>query len=502
MILKFGKQFRTEILALIGTIALFFGTRIYHLQARFWPMFVDEAIYAYWAQLGKFEPNMRLVSLSDGKPPLFVWLTTILMQWVGNPLMAGRIVSVIAGAATLAGLYFLTKELFKNNFTAILAALLYVVFPFALFQNRWALFESLVGAFFVWGIYFSVMLARYLRTESAFILGLVLGGGLLTKTTGLVNILLMPTAFLFLQESKKQGSYMNFLRWSFLSILAILLALLYFSVLNLSPQFSFISQKNDLFVYNIHEIFALKPLTTLFTNVSSFSQWLVILFTWPWVILLALTFFIQDRRREILFFWLWFVIPFFGLVILGQLVYPRYLSSISLPLLPLVALALTRIWQNFKRSWKTYAVFVLSFAFVVFSDYKILTDLPRAPLPEPSLFQHVNGWPAGGGVFEIINYLQKESLKGQIYVYTEGIYGSLPTTAMNIYFRDNANVHHDGITLTDKFPSEILKPLLAGYPVYLIINQAQKPPPWPLILVSEHRKGIGNWFIRLYRVKS
>lgn len=488
-----------EVAALIVVGGLFVSTRLFHIQARYLPIFVDEAIYVWWAQLGKFEPAMRLVSLSDGKQPLFVWLTSLTMQWVGNPLIAGRLVSVLAGAATLIGLYLLSQELFKNRWTGVVAGLLYTAFPLALVLNRFALYESLVGAIFILGLYVSVVLTRNLRTESAFILALVLGAGLLTKTSGFMSVYLLPVCLLLFDFTKKL-IVPRLVRWAWLSFVSVGLALVYYAVLLLSPQLSLLSEKNSLFLYGVSDVLRLNLFQVATGNLIKFGSWLAAYFTWPWIILLALSFYWKVHRRETLFLWLCFLLPFLVLAVLGKLVYPRYLFFLCLPLLPVAAETLRQVFQKIPQP-KVAAIFMAATLFLVgFSDYKILTDFARSPIPEIDLFQYVNGWPAGGGIRETVNFLQKESEKSIIYVYSEGIYGSLPTTAINIYFRDNANVKHQGIAeLTQSMPGEIILAAERS-PVYVILNETQEPPPWPMDLVVSYQKGIGKWYLRLYRI--
>jgi len=489
-----------EIVAVLAILALFFLTRLFHIQGKYLPIFVDEATYVHWAQMGAFDASQRLISLTDGLEPMFVWLTTAFMTLPLGPLIAGRLVSVFSGALTLLGLYFLARELFQNRWTGILSALLYTAFPFALILNRMAIYVSLSGAFFVWSIYLSVVLTRYLKTESAFMLALTLGGGLLTKLSGFLSIYLLPLSLILFKFDKKQNTH-RLVRLAWLSLLAIILAMLYYSVLLLSPQFSFLKDKSNRFLYSWPEVFRFDMLPVVVSNLLKSFNWLIIYFSWPWVILAISSFFTKSRRREILFLWLWFLIPFVALVVLGRSIYPRYLFFLSLPLLPIIAEMLMQSLERIQKLTAAVALMVLIFAFVSFSDYKILTDFARAPIPELDLYQYVNGWPAGGGVREIVDFLEKESKKGIIYVYSDGIYGSLPTTVIDLYFRDNANIKHQGVELTAQIPDSVIVSSLSA-PTYLIVNQAQKPPSWPIELIAQYQKGVGNWYIRLYRFKA
>src|SRR6266480_1947423 len=92
----------------LGIFTLFFFTRFYNLLGL--PIFTDEAIYVRWAQIAKNDATWRFISLTDGKQPMFVWIAMVLMKFIHDPLLAGRLVSVIAGFLSLVGVFFLTNE--------------------------------------------------------------------------------------------------------------------------------------------------------------------------------------------------------------------------------------------------------------------------------------------------------------------------------------------------------------------------------------------------------
>src|SRR3989344_8618668 len=109
---------------------IYFASRLYGIMDL--PMFTDESIYARWIKIARYDAKERFISLEDGKQPSFVWASMIVMRFVGEePLLAGRLVSVFAGFATLIGMFFLTRELFRSNLAGVLASFLYLIFPMA-----------------------------------------------------------------------------------------------------------------------------------------------------------------------------------------------------------------------------------------------------------------------------------------------------------------------------------------------------------------------------------
>ena len=182
LVKNFVLKYKFEILISAILISLYFLTRFYRIMSL--PIFTDEAIYVRWSQIARQDASWRFISLTDGKQPMFVWIAMNLMRFVGDPLLASRFVSVFAGFFSMIGLFLLGREIFKNRFIGFISSMLYLVFPFALVYDRMALYDSLVGMFAVWSLYFEIILVRKLKPDMSFVLGMILGGGILTKTSG------------------------------------------------------------------------------------------------------------------------------------------------------------------------------------------------------------------------------------------------------------------------------------------------------------------------------
>src|SRR3989304_2252128 len=84
---NFLKKWGKTILIGMGILALALGLRLASLT--YVPVFVDEAIYIRWSQVMRAEPTLRFMPLSDGKQPLFMWLTIPFLKLFDNPLVAG-----------------------------------------------------------------------------------------------------------------------------------------------------------------------------------------------------------------------------------------------------------------------------------------------------------------------------------------------------------------------------------------------------------------------------
>lgn len=470
------------------------------------PIFTDEAIYVRWAQIANNDANWRFISLTDGKQPLFVWVAMIFMRFVEDPLLAGKLVSVLAGLFSVVGLFFLGKELFRDRWVGILSSIVYVLFPMALVYDRMALYESLVGAFTVWSLYLTVVLIRKIQLDTALILGLTIGGGVLTKTSAFFNIYLLPMSLL-LFDFKHKGIYPKIFKWAGLAVLSTIIAYGMYSILRLSPFFHIIEEKNALFVYPFAEWIE-HPFRFWYGNIRGLWDWLWRYMTVAGIFLIALSFVI-DRKffKEKIFLILWFLIPFLALALFGRTLYPRFIFLMTLPLLPLLGFSLFRLKEVVKNKIILYLLFASLLFLPIKSDYFILTNFSKAPIPRSDLDQYVNDWTSGAGVKEIVEFLEKEAKDKKIFIGTEGTFGLMPYV-LEIYLIDNKNITISGFwPIEESLPKEVDE-ARSKIPTYFLFYQPCTPcknigePPvsWPATLVSSYRRGIGSKYLSLYRI--
>lgn len=492
---------RKEILIFFFLTLLFFFSRLYKIETL--PLFTDEAIYVRWSQIARFDPAWRFISLTDGKQPSFVWIAMNVMRFVEDPLLASRLVSVGAGFFSLIGIFFLAKEIFKNKWIGLIASSLYLIYPMALVYDRMALYDSLVFMFAVWSLYFEILLVRYIRLDLSLILGFVLGGAILTKTNAFFFIYLLPFTFLLFDFKKRLNKFLKLIG---LGLLSVFLAHLYYAVLRLSPLFHIVKQKDSVFVYTIREWLD-HPFRFFIGNLAGQIDWLLKYMTIPVIILLFIAFFLSLNKfyKEKFVLLVWFFAPFLALALFGKTLYPRFIFFMTMPLLLLTAFSIYYILQKIKPVYLKAIMAIFVFGLMVRSDYFIINNFPKAPIPYSDLEQYINNWPAGGGVKEIINFLDKEAQKGKIYVASEGTFGSLPTYAVEIYLGDNKNVEKRGMwPLPPEIPADLAK-MAEKKPVYFIFNNTaidERVPQkdWPMQLVGKYQKGIGNSYMSIYRI--
>jgi len=178
----------------VGIVLVFFLLRLFHLTIL--PIFADEAIYIRWSQVMRAEPTLRFLPLSDGKQPLFMWLTIPFLKIFSDSLFAGRFLSVLAGFGSLIGLFFVSWSLFKNKWVSLLSCFLYSLVPFFVFFDRLALVDSMLMMFGIWLAFLFLWLVRSVRLDLSLISGLVLAGALITKSPAVFFALLFPSGLL------------------------------------------------------------------------------------------------------------------------------------------------------------------------------------------------------------------------------------------------------------------------------------------------------------------
>ncbi len=488
----------------LAILVLYFVTRLFNLTAL--PIFTDEAIYIRWSQIGSQDANWRFISLTDGKQPLFTWIMMVTLRLFHDPLVAGRMVSVGAGVITLTGLVVLSYELFHSKRISFLTALLYVLSPFSTMYDRLAIYDSLSAGLAVWNLYLAVLLVRKIRLDIALLFGLMLGAGMLNKTSGFIAIYLLPFSLLlfnFRQPMwrKKLG------QWGGLALVAFILSQIVYGVLRLSPFFHMIAQKDFVFVHPFKNWYFLYPF--FIGNLHGLFDWLTGYLTWPIFLLAVGSIFVvlkfekikRDRMLISFLLLIYCFLPIAGLAYFGKVLYPRFILFMAMPLLILGAYSFDTIFEKLRK--KSYVFVVTAFVFLpsMWVGYFIITNPTYAPIPYSDRGQLIDDWPAGYGAKESIEFLTKEATKGKIAVYTEGTFGLFPY-AIEIYLVQNPNVFIKGIwPLPTDIPIEITDSANQK-PTYFILNQTQViPRGWPLELIAEYQKGTNTSVkLRLFRV--
>ena len=212
------KRHKKLIVGIVTLSVLYFLSRVINLTVL--PIFTDEAIYVRWAQIAKQDSSWRFISLTDGKQPMLIWGGMVLLRFISDPLAAVRMVSVLCGFFSMIGIGLAARELFRSTKIGIFSSILYLVYPFTVMYDRMALMDSMVAMFSIWSLYLSVLLVKKPRLDTALLFGMVLGGGVLTKTSGFLNIYLLPATLLLFDWQKRDRTARLF-TWLIFAMLEI-----------------------------------------------------------------------------------------------------------------------------------------------------------------------------------------------------------------------------------------------------------------------------------------
>lgn len=146
---------RHWLLIIILIIASFL--RLYNLTELPPGLYPDEAMNGNNAQEALDTGNFKVFYPENfGREGLFINIQALFINKFGHQPWALRLPSMLFGILTILGLYFLTKELFKNKNLALLAAFLLTTSFWHINFSRIG-FRAIMAPFFLtWGIYFLI----------------------------------------------------------------------------------------------------------------------------------------------------------------------------------------------------------------------------------------------------------------------------------------------------------------------------------------------------------
>ncbi|OGE43694.1 hypothetical protein A3B45_03330 [Candidatus Daviesbacteria bacterium RIFCSPLOWO2_01_FULL_39_12] len=480
--MKIISQYKLEILAFFLLIVLYFLLRVPNLTLQ--PIFADEAIYIRWAQVMRAESTLRFLPLFDGKTPLFMWSMMPVLKFIEDPLFAGRFLSVVSGFMSLVGVIVLGWKVFGKK-VALWAGFLYVITPYIVFFDRMALVDSMLAAFTVWAIYFAIWLSQTVRLDLSMILGFILGGGILTKTPGMINLLLVPVSFLAFRDggarfAKRENRGHKLVKLMIFWAVAIGIALVAYNLLRLGPNFHQLSARNADYVFSPLELIG-RPLDPFIPHLRDISDWFPKLLSWPVLLIggIGVIRVIGERNRLGLVVLLWGLIPLLLEMAFLRPFTARYLLASIPPFLVIAGYGIEKIssikYQVSSKIVKMVVLVILLIPALNF-NYLLLTDPQKAPLPRAERIGYFEEWTAGYGFKEIAEYLVERKKQTNVVVGTEGYFGTLPD-GLQIYL-DKAGIPIIGSHATI---SAQLREALKDNEVYFVANRSR---------LMEHQSGL------------
>ncbi len=489
---EIGKWKKTFFVGL-GIMLLGFFLRVVLLDSL--PVFADEAIYIRWAQVMKSESTLRFLPMSDGKQPLFMWSVIPFLKFIVNPLIAGRMVSVLTGMGTLVGIFLVTLRLFKNKKTALVASLMYAISPFSVFFDRIGLVDSMLSMFGVWTMYFGILTSQTLRLDFAMITGFFLGGALLTKSPAMFFSLLLPTTWILVKWPKKRSEKsVKLIKLIFIFIPTYLIGYGMFNILRLGPNFHMLNARNLDYVFPISHLWE-NPMDPFLPHIDRALEWfwqlgpsvLIVFFVTSLVIGL------KNKSKEILVLFAWLMFPILVQSMYAKVFTTRYVFFT----LPAGIILSSYIFGKVKgkSSKKVLKVVLGVFVFhALWINYLMIRSTEKAPLPSIMRSGYLEEWTSGTGIKESADYIRGEYEKEpdkKIVVGTEGYFGTLPD-GLQMYLNDLPEITVIGVGLGLNFlPSQLVESRDFGNKTYLVVNKSRilaTPESMELKLVGEYKK--------------
>lgn len=437
---------RHEFIILAFVVVLFVVTRLINLKAV--PVQIDEIHIITWAQKG-FKAG-AVASLKFGKPPLYPMALTLFLRVFSDPVAAARMLSAASGAATLAGIILIGKEM-KDWRLGALAGLFWVICPYILWYERLGIVESMLVALMVWAVFFAVKAViseRYLYLLGT---GVFLGLAMWTKQNAAVMFLVIPFAFVTRGQGQDvRESLRQLLKFGVATGLSFLLAYGIYNLLRFSTYFDRLGRR---VYYHTRTTLIAGPFAKLPENLVHLFKIL-----WNYVIplLLILAFVgiiigLLRKWRPATFLALWFLVIWFAASAVSRtgtgsrywviLVPPLSLGAgYAVSELPgLVSGMIRKIRTKGIRLAVILVSLVLSAVFISAMMAPVVTnDINMVSSPEKSFFRdNLTRWAWGWGYFEAVDELKKKGGNGKVFVFVRDAYTKM---VMDAYFKDDPEV--------------------------------------------------------------
>jgi len=438
------------------------------------PVFSDEAIYIRWAQVAFREPEKyAFLSMLDGKPPLHVWSMIPFLQFIADPLLAGRLVSILAGLGTMFVLRELVKELGGAKRDQYVSMALVATSPFWFFHHRMALAEAELVLFFSLSLLFALRIVRRPRLLNQLLFALSFGAALWIKTTALFFIpvfALVPLLFVFENNKTSLSEILHIYigKKTLALIISGIAAGMLFFLLRLTPLFSSLFSRSADYTFTFTEILHGEWQYALFHSIPKVFSWLIWYMS-PFLLFAGL---LGKRRNLVLFVMaLLFSAP---LIFFGKVLSVRYFFPAAVPLTLMSVFGIKNLIEKQQKK----KLILLGFFYIVHVIFFIELSVfqPHAiPLTPEDTKQYLTEWSSGYGIPEARDYFVQQMKEKKIIVGTEGYFGTLP---------DGLQIYFDRHKLSNNI--EIIG---VGQPIHAIPERLLKASETTetYLLVNEHR---------------
>jgi 4-amino-4-deoxy-L-arabinose transferase-like glycosyltransferase len=405
------------------------------------------------------------VSLQDPKPPLHFWLLALFLPLSSDPVLAGRLLSVAAGAASVPLFFGLARAILRRlgtdapEWAALAGSVFFVCSPFFAFYQRMTLAESLFTLETLLVAWLSLRLVEASLDDTpgfgrAVGLGVAMGAAMLTRQDFSYALWALPPLMWCAFQARSQRNGRMFLVSFFTSGLVALLVWAPMLFAKIGPDW-----KTRIFHVGHYR----EPISVAQRgrNALEVFGWFATYMTPPVlaVAFLGLLWMIASKnRRAALLLGGWFALVAGPILLFASLFFPRYFLGGVLPLLILagwtageIAAALRN--KGVSTPWVAAALVFLLCLWPAREIARSWTDWKSQTLVPVDRWQYVTGWPAGAATEAAARFTAERARSRPILLLTPEISGN-PTDGLWVLLR-----HREGIALRGT-PESIDRPIL------------------------------------------
>jgi 4-amino-4-deoxy-L-arabinose transferase-like glycosyltransferase len=364
-----------------------------------------------------------------------------------------------------------------------------------------ALMDSGVNAAFIWMLFFSILLIREKRLDIALIFGL--GAGLASLSKSTVRLFFFTSFFapvLIWTRKSLNEKRIKFIKDSFnyymLFGLACFVAFAIYNVQRLSQFFHYVSGKNNTFIMTFEQFFdtPFKYLGQNLVNIPVFFSW-EMGFIIPLLGVAGFLYLYKQDKNLFTYFLIWFAVPYIVISFFAIVLFPRYVIYLGTIFLITATYYLSSIKV---KQLQTYIILISLSVLPLL--YTIWFDHANIPFPEIDRGQYIEGWPAGWGAKEVMDFAKEQSKEKTVLLIVEGTFG-MSGDVFNVLKGDDPNIMVQGEWPLNKESLEEHRDKFKGKKVYVVFShRTEFPEDWPIEKIKVYDRPGDKARIALFEV--
>ncbi|MEA2362697.1 MAG: hypothetical protein QOD71_1842 [Thermoleophilaceae bacterium] len=427
---------RSWIWAVAGAAAIVTTYLATHLSfvSRF-PYFLDEGLYADFANQAARSQDKLFAALEIGQGPLLMWLGAVWVKLGFAPLTAIRLVSVTAGLLTIGVIGLLARSLWGAA-AGWVAAGLCVALPFFVVNDGIGIYEPLVTLIMASALFLQIALARRPDPRVAALLGVVLAAGVLTKQNTAPALALLPVSLLCFDWSDP-GRRRRVIAWiSGVAIVAGIVVAAYLLQRSSSYYPDRVAATKNILLWPARSVTDVldDPFGVFGQNWATYRPALIGYLTVPLILTTVAGAVLSWRTRPGLTAVLvaWIVVPFAIGMMFQLRPFPRHVMFLVPAAIVLSAYAAVEAARFARRKLPRRAAAIacsvgaaLLLAPALILDARVLAHPATARYPGLDYWQYVAGWPAGGPWRGATDLIRRRATGQQVVILVPGAYNVL-----------------------------------------------------------------------------